>query len=407
MPPVRDKPWLVYFASGNYWTGAVTGRHHILKRLASSYNILFVNSIGMANIRKIRRNTILGRVRNKLRAYMRYLRKADGWYIFSPISLPLGLGALDAAGAGMAAWQLRMVFRWLGIRRPVLWVCHPRAAELIDGIDHAALVYNYSDKFVSFREIDDRESVQRLDEQLVHRSTHIICNLLHTYEELHATGHGYKAFYIPHSVDFDRFNALVDSVVDPPADMAGIPGPIIGYYGTLTDSNDWEIIRYCATARPQWSFVFIGTVREDMDPGIRALPNVHFPGRKPYEELPRYLKFFDLCIMFWRVTDWIYNSSPLKTKEFLAMGKAIVSVRIYELMAHYSDIMSFATGPEEFLERMDHELAEDSEERRRLRIARVAGESWERTAGMVEAILATTPTPDNPPSRQDPPPVTD
>ncbi|MEH6591100.1 MAG: glycosyltransferase, partial [Halioglobus sp.] len=122
--------------------------------------------------------------------------------------------------------------------------------------------------------------------------------------------------------------------------------PVIGYFGSITDSNDWDMIEHAALERPEWQFVFIGKKLINL-PALEVLPNVHFLGFTPYEDLPGIAVNFDVGIMFWKMTDWIKACSPLKFKEYLAMGLPVVSVPIDEVVNKYSDYAEVAsTGPE-------------------------------------------------------------
>ena len=172
--------------------------------------------------------------------------------------------------------------------------------------------------------------------------------------------------------------------------LNGISHPIIGYYGTLTNSNDWNLIKFLAKSKPDYNFVFIGKIREDVDPEVFDFSNIHFLGYKPYKKLPRYLKFFDVCIIFWKVTDWIINSNPLKTKEFLSMGKPIVSVRIYELEKNFHDIIYLCDTKEEFLSSIDSALAEDSNRLPLKRISKVKDNTWEKDACRIIELFEET-----------------
>lgn len=386
----NNKKWLVYFASGNYWQGGITGRHHLLKRLHSfGYNILFINSLGLASIKSINRKTLSSRVKAKLLSYTKYLKVADSFLVFSPISIPLGLTFLDRINTFLLKLQMKYAFLALGINEPYILVASPKTATLIDNISYKCLMYMYSDKFSSYREIHDKDYIRLLDSTLKEKSQFIVSNLYKTYEELKESSFASKSIYLPHSVDFQMFHSHLEVEFPPPEDLARISHPIIGYYGTLTNSNDWNLIKFLAKSRPEYHFVFIGKAREDVDQEIYRYSNVHFLGYKPYQELPKYLKFFDACIMFWKLTDWIINSNPLKTKEFLAMGKPIVSVRIYELEKNYPGLVYLCDSKEDFLDSIDSALTEDSSELAAMRIASVKNDSWEIDAKKIMELMET------------------
>jgi hypothetical protein len=93
--------------------------------------------------------------------------------------------------------------------------------------------------------------------------------------------------------------------------------------------------------------------------------------------------------MFWNMTEWIYNSNPLKTKEFLAMGKPIVSVRIYELERNYPGLVYLCDSQNEFLQSLDAAVAEEIPELVQKRIEAVESDSWEKDAEKIVQLLET------------------
>ena len=165
--------------------------------------------------------------------------------------------------------------------------------------------------------------------------------------------------YLPHAVDLKHFLETPKG----PDPFRGIPRPIIGYYGTISDSNNWDIIRYCAKERPQYSFIFIGKKVIDL-PDLEQQPNVYFFDKIPYSEIPRYGSNFDVAIMFWVLREWILHCSPLKLHEYLALGKPVVSVDIPEVRNKYNGIVLLAKNKHEFLEHIDRALNLDHEELR-------------------------------------------
>src|SRR5262249_48157455 len=80
-----------------------------------------------------------------------------------------------------------------------------------------------------------------------------------------------------------------------PAGAESLRHPLIGFFGLIADWVDLETVRHLAFRRPEWSIVLIGEVQTDTS-ALRALPNVHFPGRRPYQELPAWCRRFDVAI---------------------------------------------------------------------------------------------------------------
>ncbi len=106
--------------------------------------------------------------------------------------------------------------------------------------------------------------------------------------------------------------------------------PVIGYFGSLHEWIDLDLIEWLARARPAWTFMLVGHAAVDVA-HLAALPNVRLAGAQPYESLPTWAKAFDAAIIPYRRTRQTENANPLKLREYLATGKPVVSVRNPEI----------------------------------------------------------------------------
>jgi len=52
------------------------------------------------------------------------------------------------------------------------------------------------------------------------------------------------------------------------------------------------------------------------------------PRKRPFQELPRYGRTFDAAVIPFRINDLTVSVSPIKLKEYLAMGKPVVSTAL-------------------------------------------------------------------------------
>jgi glycosyltransferase involved in cell wall biosynthesis len=66
---------------------------------------------------------------------------------------------------------------------------------------------------------------------------------------------------------------------------------------------------------------------------LRALPNVHLLGRRPYSALPGYCKAFDVALLPFVKNELTEYANPLKLREYLAAGLPVVSTDIPEARA--------------------------------------------------------------------------
>ena len=92
-----------------------------------------------------------------------------------------------------------------------------------------------------------------------------------------------------------------------------------------------------------------GRVPQGTCPGGRTFTT---SGRGRTTELPDYGSRFDVAIIPYRLTTARLNANPIKLREYLAMGKPIVSVSTPEI-DKYADVVRIGRTPEEFLAHLD------------------------------------------------------
>lgn len=163
---------------------------------------------------------------------------------------------------------------------------------------------------------------------------------------------------------------------------------MIGFYGLIDERIDFKLIEYLAGRHPDWSIVLIGEIVTEPDFAGR-IPNVHFLGPKPYEQLPHYSQVFRVAIIPYKITRLTLNISPLKLLEYLAAGKPVVSTDLPECK-RYGSIVEIATNREEFERAVKESLLSGRSGlvRKRTNIAR--RETWNVKAAQLMDILSTT-----------------
>ncbi len=131
---------------------------------------------------------------------------------------------------------------------------------------------------------------------------------------------------IPNGVDLEIFDPALSR--SRPADLSGIPGPIVGYAGKMQEMIDVEAIIATLRKLPDIHMVFIGLQLDSnwMAP-VWKEPNAHYLGDKPYDQLPSYLAAFDICLIPYH-TRRQHGVDPIKLYEYLAMDKLVVSTRV-------------------------------------------------------------------------------
>jgi len=318
--------------------------------------VLWVNPIGL-RFPSIRQKGFGRKILNKIKSISKTLQKPkEGFYIFSFLYIPIfKRGRYERLNTFLIELQLLIAIRLLGIERAVCFASLPSFAAIIRSLKKTGIVepiiYYYSDQYDRYREITNRQAIIDWDRMLRNDADIIYCASERIFSNIPGEYKKTKVVkVIEHQLDFDLFDY---KQVVPKA--LNIKRPIIGYFGSLTDSNDWEIIRYAVTKHPEWNFVFVGNKSIDL-PQLDKMPNIHFLGYVRYAELPSIAVNFSVGIMFWKMTDWIKACSPLKLKEYLALGLPVVSVPIDEVVNKYSRYVDIATDGPSFVAAIENAL---------------------------------------------------
>jgi len=272
-----------------------------------------------------------------------------------------------------------------GIENPLVWLYTPMALPLAGKLSPRALIYDCMDELSAFLNAP-RQLIQR-ESALMRRADLVFTGGPSLYEARRARHPSVHC--LPSSVDAAHFGRARGDAVDHPA-QASLPHPRLGFYGVFDERLDFELIEAIASARPDWQLVLVGPVVK-IDPAtLPTLPNVHYLGQRPYDELPEFLAGWDVCLLPFALNEATRYISPTKTLEYMAAGKAIVSTPIRDVVMPYSDIVAIGHDAGEFIRACENALAMSRESRSLLagRMATVvAGTSWVRTAERMRELI--------------------
>lgn len=167
------------------------------------------------------------------------------------------------------------------------------------------------------------------------------------------------SWYVGQGCELDMFTNLADKTI--PADIAGLPGPLVGYVGVLQSIRlSIELLAYIAEQRPQISLVLVGPEDEDFRASrLHSIKNIYFAGPKPPAALPAYINAFNVCLNPQIVNQVTIGNYPRKIDEYLAMGKPVVAT-LTEAMSIFAAHTYLAKTREDYLEMIDVALREDN-----------------------------------------------
>ena len=263
----------------------------------------------------------------------------------------------------------------LGFVDPLLWVYYPSYVDHIRDIPRSRLVYDCMDHFSGFQHSDQGIAEQ---EQRLLRQADIVFTGGRSLQR-GKEGINPKTWCFPSGVEFEHFQQAACEATPIPEDLRRIPRPILGYFGAIDERIDFELIRFLCRERPQWSIVFLGPMIEGSKPPVEA-PNFHYLGKKRYQDLPAYLKGFDVGLMPFVQTELTRHISPTKTPEYLAGGKPVVSTPVPDVIAEYSDIVAIAADHQQFLKAIEWALGDQRPDAQARFIETAKARSWDAIA---------------------------
>jgi glycosyltransferase involved in cell wall biosynthesis len=384
---VRTDLAFVCFAAQDWWYHSrAHSEVQLMVRLARRHPVLLVNSIGMRLPLPGRSTQPLRRVARKLASLRRGLRRIepDRLWVLSPVSLPVPeRPRLQSANAAMVRAQVARAMRRAGISDPVIVVTIPTAWDVVAPMARRALLYNRADRHSAMPGVD-RTAVGGREQALL-RCADRVLYASRAFMREEASLVGERGVFLDHGVDLDHFR--LDVAGGEPPDLASIPRPRVGFFGTLDEYTvDVALLERVALAVPEAQLVLIGDATVPLD-RLRSLPNVHHLGPRPYAEIPRYGRGFDVALMPWLGNDWIRAANPIKLKEYLALGLPVVSTD-YPDVHRYRHVVTVAPSADAFVDAVRARLADRGPGTPAARRAAVAGATWDARARELEAVVA-------------------
>jgi GT2 family glycosyltransferase/glycosyltransferase involved in cell wall biosynthesis len=330
------------------WDFNWQGPQEMASRLAEAGNrVLFIENTGIRSPKL----KDAGRIVRRLRRWLGSLGSHGlcevnpNLHIHSPLVLPpFGASRGRRLNARLFLRQVRRAVRHLGMK-DVLILCYLPTDTVLDLVEmlrtpQSVVVYYRVDNLALLT--PHAEQLRRSEEALIKSSDLVFANS-EALAQLPLSIHS-NVFVFPPSVNLEafppsvKFEAFAPDDERPagnefhPADVAsenngGLPHPVIGYVGAITEHVNQKLLTALARLRPDWSWVFVGPCNSPLEE-MRRLPNVHFMGQQPHGELVKFIREFDVCIIPYKLSAYTTTVVPTKLNEYLAVGKPVVSTNL-------------------------------------------------------------------------------
>ncbi len=225
----------------------------------------------------------------------------------------------------------------------------------------------------------------RLEPELIAKSNLCFSNSMYLRD--YCKEHNERSFYVGQGCDIKQGDA--DGLeIGSAAVLGGLQKPVIGYVGAL-DSNRLaiDVIEHIAQSFPDYAVVLVGPEdRRFQSSALHRLLNVHFLGKKPLDELARYINAFDVCINPQLVNAITIGNYPRKIDEYLAFGKPVVATRT-RTMEIFEEVVYLTDSKEGYVACIEEALRMDDATKRAARIALAESHTWENSVSKMNVEI--------------------
>src|SRR5919205_244741 len=349
-----------------------------------------------------------GRVKRRFKHWAGALRGQSvrevfpGLWVHAPFVLPpFSAGLRRRLNRGLLLPLVGGAARRLGMSDPLIWTFLPTdtTLDLIDllGSPRGRVAYYCAADFSQLT--TSAERLARSEAELVRRSDVVFTICERLAERCRRWGD--KVHVFPYGVNLKAFPLQApcgDGQARPAAESfvwakpSGNGHKVIGYVGGLHRHVGVEMLVEMSRARPGWSWVFVGQTEVPLR-GLAELPNVYLLGQRPHEDLARYIRSFDVCIVPYERSAYTETVVPSKINEYLAMGKPVVSTDlppVRDFNDTHDVLITARDSPEPFLSAIERALTlgEDAALVERRRAVARQGEWGARLEEMSDLMLA-------------------
>ncbi|PSU96927.1 glycosyl transferase [Photobacterium kishitanii] len=376
---------LIVFAED--WGGLPSSTQHLIKHLALTRKIIWVNSIGLRQPQFTLHD--IKRIFDKLtqsKIQSAHLAQTSPFQTITLKTIPAPKSKFSRwIAKKLICKQLIPILNQAQLYQPLLWTSLPTVADLCGLLGEYGVVYYCGDDFEALAGVD-HATVREHEKKLIAKADLVLAASMKLYNKFPQ----HKVHYLPHGVDFNLFNNPVSRASDLPNNNR----PTAGFYGSLSHWLDYNLLNNIITDNPDWNFVFIGKNTLGYSPFLEH-DNLYLLGEKPHYQLPQYSQHWQVSLLPFVDNSQIRACNPLRLLEYLSTGTPVISTP-FPAVLPYKSVVYLARNSIEFNTNLNlikaywdnnNNVNTDAESKRLRQIALSKQQTWRAQAHQLEQWL--------------------
>jgi glycosyltransferase involved in cell wall biosynthesis len=354
----------------------------IMRKLSTSNRVIFVNPLGSRKV-KLDYSQLSIYLRKIKRTFAKKYTPSTNCLVCSPRIIPLVYNSMiTQLNKQLIKYQFSKLLTKNNFKTYILWIGTPTAAIFLDLFDPEMTVYHAVDRYSEFSFVD-REKINLYEKIVAEKADVILCTSDAIRDDL--VKYNKFAYTVTHAVDTDLFNPT--RILDIPDELKDINRPLIGFIGGLVDWVDYDLLYNLAKKMPNICLVLIGRKDDSVDfSSLQRLPNVLWLGYKDFNILPNYLNMFSVCLIPYVINDRVEAVDPIKLREYLAMGKPVVSTELPEVKK-LNNFVYIGKNADDFVAKVKVAIEENNSNLTLERMAIAQRSNWESKLDDISQIV--------------------
>ncbi len=224
------------------WHEDPTSNHHVLRELAKTRRVLWLNSLATRKP-TLSSSRDLMKIKRKLSEFSQgAVNVENDLWVATPLVVPLPYSSIARAlNRQFLRFQIQRWRKKLGIDQFQLWTFLPNVAPYVGTLGEELAVYYCVDEWSTFPGLD-RAALASLERQLLERVDVTFTTSIALAEKKRV--YCPPTYLAPHGVDHAKFATALDEHLPVPPDLEALPRPRIGFFGTLRDFLDYDLIAH-------------------------------------------------------------------------------------------------------------------------------------------------------------------